>query len=290
MIGLNAALAFIMFGIALDIRMSDFKEVYKAPRGVAVGVLSQFVLLPLITVFLVWMFKPSPGIALGMILVAACPGGNVSNFISALSGANIALSVSLTAFATLLCPLLTPLNFHLWASILPNTSGMLQSFQLSFFDMLSTVFVVLLLPSLLGMWLRAKKSRLADVIGKPVRILSFLILMAFIGLAISGNFEAFKNHLLIVFFIVLVHNAMAFLTGYFTARIALLGVTECRSVCVETGIQNSGLGLIIIFTFFGGNGEMALVAAWWGVWHIVAGLALALFFRKGSFTLKRVAN
>ncbi len=269
-----------MFGIALGIHTSDFKGIFKLPRSIAVGITSQFVLLPLFTVLLIWAMKPNPGIALGMILVAACPGGNVSNFISTIGGGNVILSVSLTAFATLLCPVLTPVNFQLYASILPETASMLKKFELSFIDMLRTVFVVLLVPTVLGMWMRTKRPNWAKTLQKPVRMVSFAVLLAFILLALINNLETFRHHLLAVFVIVMLHNAIAFSLGYASATLSKLPFPDRRSICIETGIQNSGLGLIIIFTFFGGNGEMALVAAWWGVWHIVAGLVLAGVFRR----------
>lgn len=269
-----------MFGIALGMDIGDFKSIVRKPRSVATGVVSQFFLLPLITFILVWLLRPSPGIALGMILVAACPGGNVSNFISSLSGAGIALSVSLTAVATLLCPVLTPVNFRFWAGILPETSGLLQSFAISFPEILQTVLLVLVVPLAGGTGLKALSRKAAGRIEKPVKYLSFAILVGFIGIALFNNFAAFRAHLAAIFVLVALHNAVAFATGYGFAYLNGLQEPERRSVCIETGIQNSGLGLIIIFTFFGGNGEMALIAAWWGVWHIIAGLVLAKYFTR----------
>lgn len=274
-----------MFGIALGISAADFKQITRSPRSVGAGVVSQFILLPLFTFLLIWLIEPHPALALGMILVAACPGGNVSNFISSISGANIALSVSLTGIATLLCPILTPFNFHFWAGILPETAELLRSFDIPFLQMLQTVLLVLVLPLVLGMYCKARLPALSAKIEKPVRWLSFLLLMAFIGIALVNNFSAFKSHLYLVFLLVLAHNAMAFALGYYTGRLTRIPEADCRSLSIETGIQNSGLGLIIIFTFFGGNGAMALVAAWWGVWHILGGLILAYFFKRKPIPL-----
>jgi len=111
---LNLSIAFIMFGVALGVKRENFQELIKNPKGAITGVVSQFLLLPAITFLLVWILRPLPGIALGMILVAACPGGNVSNFFSTLAKGNIALSVSLTGFATLLATFMTPINVELW--------------------------------------------------------------------------------------------------------------------------------------------------------------------------------
>jgi len=276
---LNVCLGVIMFGIALGIRPNDFKKLMQFPRSAMAGVLSQFLILPALTFLVVIALKPQPAIALGMILVAACPGGNISNFISSISGANVSLSVGLTGIATLLTPILTPINFDVWASLYPGTDFLLKTFSISFLDILQTILLLLIIPLILGMTCRAKLPKLAQTIEKPIRLLSIVILFGFIAVALAKNFEAFKTYLGIVFLIVLLHNAIAFTSGYLTAYLFKVPVPDRRSICVETGIQNSGLGLIIIFTFFNGNGGMALVAAWWGIWHIIAGLTLSQAFK-----------
>ncbi|WP_204336914.1 bile acid:sodium symporter family protein [Cryomorpha ignava] len=276
---LNICLGFIMFGIALGIDPKDFKLVAKRPKSTAVGVISQFLLLPAATFLIVWIMQPAPALALGMILVASCPGGNISNFISSISGANVALSVSLTGLATLITPLFTPLNFEFWAHSLADTSLYLQSFHLEFIDILKTVVLLLVIPLLLGLWVRNKFRALSQKIEKPIRILSLIILVGFIAVALANNFSTFIDYLYIVFLLVLVHNGVAFAIGYFAGKAARLPEADRRTVSIETGIQNSGLGLIIIFTFFDGNGGMAIIAAWWGIWHIVAGLLLAYYFK-----------
>ena len=268
-----------MFGIALGINPKDFKLVVNRPKSAAVGVISQFLLLPFFTFLLVWVMSPAPALALGMILVASCPGGNVSNFISSISGANVALSVSLTALATLITPIFTPLNFELWAHALPDTSLYLKSFQLEFLDILKTVVLLLILPLLLGLLVQFRFKRISAIIEKPIRIISFIILIGFIAVALMNNFNTFIDYLYIVFLLVLLHNGLAFAIGYFAGKAARLPEADRRTVSIETGIQNSGLGLIIIFTFFDGNGGMAIIAAWWGIWHIFAGLSLSYYFR-----------
>ena len=268
-----------MFGIALGIDPKDFKLVAKRPKSAAIGVISQFLLLPAATFLLVWLIKPEPALALGMILVAACPGGNVSNFISSISGANVALSVSLTGLATLITPVFTPLNFEFWAHSLSDTSLYLRSFQLEFSEIIKTVILLLVIPLFLGLWVRVKFKNISIKIEKPIRILSLLILVGFIVVALANNFSTFIDYLDVVFLLVLVHNGIAFSIGYFAAKAARLPEAERRTISIETGIQNSGLGLIIIFTFFEGNGGMAIIAAWWGVWHIATGLLLAYYFK-----------
>lgn len=278
-----------MFGIALGIRPGDFRLVAKSPRAVSTGVISQFLMLPAITALLVYLIQPHPAIALGMILVAACPGGNVSNFIASISGANIALSVTLTGVATVLCPIFTPINFHFWSGLFPEAESLLQTFSIDFKDIMQTVLLVLVLPLAAGMATRHFLAGLSRRIEKPIKWLSFIILIAFIGVALVNNFQTFKAYLHLVFILVAVHNATAFAMGYFLARWRGLAESDRRSISIETGIQNSGLGLIIIFTFFGGNGPMALVAAWWGVWHIAAGILLSRYLKWKDSGMKASA-
>lgn len=284
---LNICLGFIMFGIALGIDTRDFKGVSKQPRGILAGVISQFLLLPAFTFLLIILFKPNPAFALGLMLVACCPGGNVSNFISHISGANAALSVALTGLATLLCPLFTPLNFELWTMLIPDARNLLRTFNLNFYDILITVITLLLIPLIFGLWFRKKWPKITLQIEKPIRIVSFLILMCFIGVALAKNFHVFSDYISAVFLLVFLHNTLAFGIGYLSGKVASLSVRDLRSVTIETGIQNSGLGLIIVFTFFNGNGAMALIAAWWGVWHIISGISLAGLFHLHD---KRIAH
>ena len=241
---------------------------------------SQFILLPAITFLLVYFLRPHPGLALGMILVAACPGGNVSNFYSLVAGGNVALSVSLTGFATFFAVFLTPLNFEFWGSILPETAEILHSIDISFFEMAKTLVLILIIPLLLGIWFRRKFPPLTIRIEKYVRILSFLILAAFIGFALAGNMDVFSKYIHYVVYLVLLHNALALITGYLTAKITRLNSRDVKTITIETGIQNSGLGLLIIFTFFDGMGPMALITAWWGIWHLISGIVSAIIFRR----------
>jgi BASS family bile acid:Na+ symporter len=275
---LNICLGFIMFGIALGIDPKQFRSVVKSPKGVITGAISQFLVLPFITFLLILLLKPHPALSMGMLLVASCPGGNISNYISSISGANVALSVSLTGVATLLTPIFTPLNFGFWAGAIPETSALLKSFDIDFYRMVKTVVLILALPLLSGMFIKSRFTTFASKIEKPIRIISFIILLSFIAVALSKNFTVFKNYIHWVVLLVLAHNFLAFVTGYLLAKAARLPEADKRTVSIETGIQNSGLGLVIIFTFFGGNGGMALVAAWWGIWHIAAGLILSRVF------------
>ena len=275
---LNVALALVMFGIALDISVDDFKRLAKKPKPLFAGVLSQFVLLPAVTFILVLLVEPLPSIALGMFMVAACPGGNISNFITHLAKGNTALSVSLTAMATLLAVFMTPLNLQLWGSLYGPTASILQEVAIAPFSMVKLVALLLALPLFLGMWINHIRPKFASKIAKVLKVLSLVFFVTLIFIALYDNRDIFMEYVLYVFWIVVLHNLLAFVTGYSVANFFGLSHMDKRTIGIETGIQNSGLGLLLIFTFFDGMGGMALLAAFWGIWHLISGLAIATFW------------
>jgi BASS family bile acid:Na+ symporter len=279
---LNLALAFIMFGVALGLDRKQFTEIANNPKSIVVGFLSQFILLPALTFLLILIAKPLPGLALGMILVAACPGGNVSNFFSQQAGGNVALSVSLTAVATIGAVFLTPINFEFWSNLYME-NGMDKTIKLEFWKLFKTVLLLLALPLAAGIWFSSHFKKMTKIISKPIRIISLIILMAFIVIAFSKNLDIFTKNYQYIIYIVFIHNAIALGTGYFFAKANKLSMQDRKAISIETGIQNSGLALVIIFTLFDGNGGMALMAAWWGIWHIISGFIISTIYSKSRF-------
>ncbi|MCP4975780.1 MAG: bile acid:sodium symporter family protein [Maribacter sp.] len=275
---MNIALALVMFGIALEISVHDFKRLLQNPKPIFTGVFSQFLLLPMVTFLLVWLTEPIPSIALGMFMVAACPGGNISNFITHLAKGNSALSVSLTAVATLLAVFMTPLNLQFWGSMYGPTAAILKDIAISPFEMVKLVSLLLAFPLVLGMWVNHAKPILARKMAKVLKLASLIFFISLIFLALYNNREIFMDYVFYVFWIVIIHNLMAFTTGFSIAKLMGLSKKDVRSITIETGIQNSGLGLLLIFTFFDGLGGMALLAAFWGIWHLVSGLVLSGFW------------
>lgn len=272
---LNAVLAVVMFSIAIDLKPADFKRLMQAPKPLLTGLFSQFIVLPALTFCLVLLTAPRPSIALGLILVAACPGGNISNFITHRAGGNAALSVSLTAFATVAAIVLTPLNIAFWGNLYGPTRDILRATSIDPVSVAITVGLMLVLPLCLGVLLNLRRPDITSRLRTPLQYLSMGIFVAFVALALAANWALFLQFAGAVAALVLAHNALALAAGYATASIAGLSGFDRRAVMIETGIQNSGLGLILIFGFFSGLGGMAVVAAFWGVWHAVTGLALA---------------
>ncbi len=272
---LNAILAIVMFSIALDLKFSDFGRLARAPKPLVTGLLSQFVVLPVLTFGLILLLQPRASIALGLILVAACPGGNISNFITHRAGGNAALSVSMTAFATVGAILITPLNIAFWGNLYAPSREILKATEIDPVQIAITVSLMLALPLILGIVINTKKPAVADKFRKPMQNLSMLIFVAFVVLALAANWSFFLDYAHYVAVLVVIHNALALAGGYTTATVAGLSDYDRRAVTIETGIQNSGLGLVLIFGFFGGLGGMAVVAAFWGIWHAISGIALA---------------
>jgi len=279
---LNAILAVVMFSIALDLKPADFRDLMRAPKALLTGMFSQFLVLPALTYLMLLVTSPRPSIALGLILVAACPGGNISNFITHRAGGNAALSVSMTGIATLAAILFTPLNVAFWGNLYAPTRALLRETTLDPVSIAITVFFMLVLPLILGIVLNLKRPALTARIRKPMQWLSMAIFIGFIVLALAANWSFFLGYVAAVAGLVVLHNGLALSGGYLTATAMGLSDYDRRAITIETGIQNSGLGLVLIFAFFGGLGGMAVAAAFWGIWHAISGLALASVWSRGE--------
>ena len=275
---LNIALAVVMFGVALGITVDDFKGLLKQPKLVLVGVLSQFILLPLVTFLFIIIVKPQASIALGMMMVAACPGGNISNFMTHLANGNTALSVSLTAFSTFIAVVMTPSNFQFYANRYAPTAELLEFVSLSPIDLIKLVVLILGVPLLIGMLVRYRFTEFAIKTSKLLKPFSILIFVAIVIMAFMKNLDVFNNYIHHVLVLGISHNVVAILLGLVVAKLFRLSFKNQKTIAIETGIQNSGLGLLLIFTFFNGLGGMAIMAAFWGIWHIISGLVLAYFW------------
>lgn len=277
---MNILIGFIMFGVALDLKPVDFTRTIKSPKPFLIGFVSQFILLPAFTYLLVLLIQPRPSIALGMFLVAACPGGNLSNFLTHLAKGNTSLSISMTAVSTALAIIMTPLNTMFWGSLYEPSREILRSFFISPWDLVQSIIILLGIPLILGMYVNHKFPKWSTKMSVHMKRFSIVFFILFVIGALAANFEHFLNYVGMVVIAVFLHNLVAILAGYFTARTFRVDERDRRAIAIETGIQNSGLGLILIFNFFNGLGGMAIVAAWWSIWHIISGLTLATFWSK----------
>jgi BASS family bile acid:Na+ symporter len=270
----------MMFGASLSIRLSDFKLLLKSPKAPIIGLLSQFVLLPLLTFVLTRILEVDASIALGMILVASCPGGSFSNIMTWLARGDLATSVSMTGISTLAALFLTPLNFTFYASLNGETSALLASIAVEPSQVMELILLVLVLPLFGGMLVGQRFPKAAGKMDRPFRWISMLLFLVFVVVAFSANGDLFFRYAQYFVGLVILHNAIALLIGYMSSRAVGLNIEQIRAVTLEVGIQNSGLGLIIVFNFYADLGGMMIITAFWGVWHLVSGLALALFWSR----------
>ena len=275
---INAAIGLMMLGVAIELKIDDFKRIIASPKAPIIGLIAQFLILPALTFILISIIKPYPSIALGMMLVAACPGGNLSNIMTYLSKGNCAVSISMTAVSTVAAIFMTPFNISFWGSMNPDTAKILQDVSLNPWDVFVTIFMILGIPLVVGMTIGHFWPKLADKVKKPFKIFSLVFFMIIVCGALATNWSYFLQYVGIVMLAVLIHNAVALNLGYWAGRIARLDERDCRAISIEVGIQNSALGLVLVFGFFDGLGGMAILVAWWGIWHIIAGLTVSVIF------------
>ena len=291
---LNAVLALVMFGVALGIKPATFLDIIKNPKSIITGIVCQLVFLPALTLVLImalgnWI---SPMIALGMILVASCPGGNISNFITSLSRGNSELSVSLTAFNTAVCIFTTPLNFAFWGKMYLNFAGNhyigeLPELQIPLGDIFQSIFIIMGIPLVLGILCGHYLPKVARFLKQPLQYLSIVVFIAMVIIIFTGNLDVFMVCIKYIFLVVLIHNLLALGIGFGTSTLLKLPYKDRRTITIETGIQNSGLGLVLLLNpnifpevgAWANNGGMLVITAWWGVWHIISGLTLAFAWR-----------
>ena len=288
-------MAVVMYGVALGLRPQFFRGVFNRPRSLFIGLASQWVVLPLITFLLCVLFHGlvPPMVAMGLILVASCPGGAVSNFMTSYAKGNAELSVLMSTITTLGAPIFTPINYAIWgglyAKYMDSAAGdVLRTLQVPPMQIALTVIVIIGIPVLLGLATVKFAPKASARLKEIMRYVSIVVFIGVAGMMISQNYILFKEYIGFIFIIVFVHNLIGFGVGYTAASIGNTPVKDRRAVTLETGIQNSGLGLLLLFNtgIFPpeiAKGGMVFVTAWWGVWHIISGLLLGTAFRFSAF-------
>lgn len=282
---LNICLGILLFGVALEIKPDDFKKILLFPKAVLVGLTTQLFIFPILTILFILIVKPATSVALGMVLVAACPSGNVSNFAVKIAKGNTALSVTLTSILSLLSIVTTPLSFSIYSKLVPNSEILRKSIYVDPVDMVITIIQIILIPLLIGMVINWKFPQTTLKFLKTIKIISILLFLSFIFFGVFKNMDIVQNHLGSIFFIVLVHNFIGLFGGYQFAKLMGLDFKTAKTLCLEAGIHNTGLGLILIFNFFNGIGGMALIAAWWGIWDLIAAFSIAQYWEKRTFQI-----
>jgi BASS family bile acid:Na+ symporter len=280
---LGLVLAAMMFGVALELKLAHFRYVLKRPLAVLIGLLCQCVLLPWLTLLATLLLDLRPGLELGMMLVACCPGGNMSNIITHLARGNTALSVSVTSVSSLLAIITLPLNFALISSLNPQTAAFLKgemgTLSVDSTGIVTGLLLMLVLPLVSGMLVGNLFPRFTHLILPLFKRLSMSAFGLFLGIAIYTNWQMLVGSIGLLFLLVIAQNAAALALGWSGASLAGFPEVDRRALTIEVGMQNSGLALGLILTQFGAQPDMALIAALWGTWHIVSGLLLVLIWR-----------
>ena len=283
-IALSLSLAVMMFAVALSLKLEHFRFFKENLKVYFTGVISQIIFLPALTVILCYLTNPHPSVALGMILISCCPGGNVSNLLSMFGRANTALSISLTATSSLAAAFITPLSIIFWCGLYSPTQNLLSEITFDKLNFLFNTFLILALPLLIGVSLLYLFPKFAKKIYNSVSLISAICLLLIIVFAFIEYFEVFLQIGISIIVLIIVHNTLAFLLGYISGLTINASKASARSLTFEIGIQNSGLGIVILLTQLDGIGGAGIVAGLWGIWHIIAGLILVGFFRwKDSY-------
>jgi BASS family bile acid:Na+ symporter len=277
---LSLVLATMVFSVALELKVADFTRVAQSPRAVVCGLVPQFVLLPGATWLATLVLDLPPNTEAAMILVAACPGGSLSNVITHLGRGNTALSVSISAVASVMALVLTPFNFTWMVSTNPATAGWLRELSIDPSGIWWSLLALLALPMALGLLVGHKLPTLTERIRKPLGTFSLVALLAFIAVGLVRERQLLTAQIAPQLLIVVLHNAGGLLLGYLCALAFRVAERDRRAIMIEGGMQNSGLALGIIAVQFNADLGMVIIASLWGIWHIVSGLTLAFLWRR----------
>ncbi len=277
---LSMVLATMVFSVALELKVDDFRRVAQTPRAVVGGLVPQFVLLPGATWLVTLLLNLPPNVEAAMILVAACPGGSLSNVVTHLGRGNTALSVSISAVASLLALVLTPLNFTWMVSTNPATKAWLRTLDIDPTGIWWSLLALLALPMTLGLLVGHYAPVFAAAMRKPLGRFSVGALLLFIAAGLFRERALLTAQIVPQLIIVVLHNALGLLLGWLCALAFRVGRRDTRAIVIEGGMQNSGLALGIIAVQFNADLGMVIIASLWGIWHIVSGLTLAWTWRR----------
>ena len=265
----NTLLMIIMFGMGLTLTLPDFKLVLTRPWPIAIGVVAQYVIMPIVGVLVAFLLQLPPDLAAGVILVGCAPGGTSSNVVCYLSKADTALSVTMTSVSTLLAPLLTPaLALLLAGHYMPvNGPGMALS-----------ILQIVVIPVVGGLVLRLLLPRVIEPLLPAMPWLSVVAISGVVAAVVGGSADKVVSAGLIVFLAVFLHNGLGYLLGFLAGRLTRQPLRSARTIAIEVGMQNSGLAAGLAAQYF--NPVAALPGAIFSIWHNLSGALLAMYFRR----------
>lgn len=278
-LGIALILFLMMFSVALTLKLEDFGLVRREPGRVLGGVAVQLLGLPLLTLGLILLLSPPASIALGMLIVASCPGGNVSNLLTRASNGNTAYSVTLTAISSVSAAVVTPLSILFWAGLYGPADALVRSLDVDPWPFFTQTAALLAVPLVLGMALNHWRPDLAGRIARILGPLALGCIALLVAVGIVQNWPLILATGAVIIPIVVLHNGSAFALGWLSGRAMGMETARRRALTFEVGIQNSGLGLVILLSQFSGVGGAAAIIGTWSIWHLVGGSLLTGLFR-----------
>jgi BASS family bile acid:Na+ symporter len=260
-------LGIIMFGMGLTISTDDFRELARRPHEVAIGVVAHFVIMPALAVLLTLIIPMPPEVAAGVILVGCCPGGTSSNVMTYLAKGDVALSVACTSVTTLAAPIVTPFLVWMFAS---------QYLPVNAFAMFMSILQVIILPLALGFAVQKLLPRLVQATIPVLPLVSVIGIVLIVAAVVGASKGAIAQSGLLIFAVVVLHNGLGYLLGFFAAKALGLNLYKRKALAIEVGMQNSGLGAALATAYF--SPLAAVPSAIFSVWHNISGALIANYF------------
>ncbi len=268
---INYLLMVVMFGMGLTLKIEDFVIVFKRPKDIIIGCIAQFTIMPLLAFGLGRIFGLEAGLLAGVILVGTCPGGTSSNVITYLSKGDVALSVGMTSVNTLLAPFLTPAITYL---LLRTTVSV------DVLGMFLSIIKVVIIPILLGFVINKIWGKYTEKVSDVLPLISVLAITLIVASVVSHNAERILETGVIVFIVVILHNALGYLAGYLLGRLLKMPLNKKKALSIEIGMQNSGLATSLAQTAFPNLSMVTVPGAIFSVWHNISGALLANIFLR----------
>ena len=262
----NTLLGIVMFGMGMTLKLSDFKVVFTKPKAVITGILSQFIIMPLLAFLLVKIFNLDPALAVGVILVGSCPGGTSSNVMTYLAKGDVALSVGMTACTTILAPVVTPALVLLLGG---------ETINVSYVSMLMSIVQVVLVPIVLGFVINHFFEKFAQACAKVLPLVSVIAICLIIMAVVAANAAKIMTVGWLIVIVVMLHNLCGYALGYGVGKVLGLSRDQMRTLSIEVGMQNSGLATSLATVHFATMPLAAVPGTVFSVWHNISGAIYA---------------
>ena len=274
---LPISLAVIMLGMGMTLIIADFTRIIKSPKSILIGLTNQLIFLPIIGFSLAVAFDLNPIMAVGLMVIATCPGGPTSNLITQVCKGNIALSVTLTAIASVVSVLTIPFVLSYALEYFGTETNV--TINLPILDTILQIMVITVIPISIGMLIRKYKTNFANRMEKPMRIASTVIFLLVFIAVVAANFNLIGDAMKEVGLVTLLLNVLTMGLGFLTAKLFKLNLKNSISITIESGIQNGTLAIVIATSILN-NIEMSIPIAAYSIWMFITGGFLMWYFSK----------